>query len=54
VQGGGESIVQLYDRSTDALLRIAMKHIGNLSVKVLPSSHIMEITFFQINHWCDL
>jgi len=30
VQGGGESIVQLFDRSTSALDRIAMKHIGRL------------------------
>jgi hypothetical protein len=48
VQGGGESLVQLYDRSTSALLRIATKHIGNLTVKVLPSSHIMEITFSKL------
>ncbi|CAL5197679.1 unnamed protein product [Lathyrus oleraceus] len=28
IPGGGESLVQLYDRSTSALLRIGMKHIG--------------------------
>jgi len=28
VQGGGESLVQLFDRSTSALLKIGLKHKG--------------------------
>ncbi|KAK2410945.1 phosphoglycerate/bisphosphoglycerate mutase family protein [Trifolium repens] len=43
IPGGGESLVQLYDRSTDALLRIAMKHIGERVVVVTHGGFIRAL-----------
>ncbi|WJX95259.1 phosphoglycerate mutase (2,3-diphosphoglycerate-independent) [Trifolium repens] len=43
IPGGGESLVQLYDRSTSALLRIATKHIGERVVVVTHGGFIRAL-----------
>ncbi|XP_027192163.1 phosphoglycerate mutase-like protein 4 isoform X2 [Cicer arietinum] len=43
IPGGGESLVQLFDRSTSALLRIGMKHIGERVVVVTHGGFIRSL-----------